>query len=258
MVGCSPTIGFGQSVPTPGDGLVKPTITPVTLIDKRRYPITAEVTQPEPQFSALMAAGTPTGDSYLLHFNTGDLGGPCINTGKARYLIDSTGTLTFEILAECANLKRGYDYSICKLSETLRCAEAPSWYFTGRTYSVTKEGLRVNGTALHAWKDPGAASQRLQAATARIKLSRVSLFFGPGVVHGRRIACRSFDPATHGTTLHVFETTCLVQSVCDGMPDLTGLADGDVLNLNSSVGRFIKQRSQGSDPSGWACWLETH
>jgi hypothetical protein len=257
-IGFSPAILLGQSLPTPGDGTFKPTITPVAPIDKRGYPITAEATQPEPQFSALMTAGKPTGDSYVIHFPSGDAGGPCINTGKARYLIDNSGTLKFEILADCGNLRRGYDYSICRLGETLRCSEAPSWYFTGRTYNINNDGLAVNGSVARAWKDPGEAPQLLQAMAARIKASKDRYVNGPGVMHGRRISCRSFDPSTRSTMLHVFETTCLVQSLCSGKPDLSGLTDGDVLNLDSSVGRYVKQRSKDANISGWVCWLETH
>jgi hypothetical protein len=59
------------------------------------------------------------------------------------------------------------------------------------------------------------------------------------------------------TTLHSFETTCLVKSVCSGMPSLDGIPDGDVINMNSA-GRFVKRQSNDSDVSKWIYWAETH
>jgi hypothetical protein len=250
--------GFAQSLPTPGDGTFKPRITQVAPIDKRGYPITAEVTQPEPQFSSLMIAGKPTGDTFIIKFPSGDFGGPCINSGKARYLIDSNGTLTFEILADCGNLRRGYDYSICRLGETLRCAEAPSWYFTGRTYTIKSDGLLVNGTALHAWRDPAEAPKLLEAMTARIKTNMDRFMNVEGNTHGKRISCRSFDPVKRITTLHVIATTCLLKSICSGMPSLDGMAGGDLIDMNSATGGFIKRQSNDIDVSKWICWVETH
>lgn len=250
-------IAYAESFPTPGDGTYKPRITQVAPIDKRGYPITAEVTEPEPQFSSLMMAGKPTGDTFFIKFPSGDFGGPCINSGKARYLIDSNGTLTFEVLADCGNLRRGYDYSICRLGESLHCAEAPSWYFTGRTYTIGNDGLLVNGTALHAWKDPAEAPQLLQAMTARIKTNK-ERFGMQGTPRTKRISCRSFDAVKRLTTLHVIETTCLVKSVCSGMPNLEGLGEGDLIDMNSTTGGFIKRQSNNPGVSNWICWVEIH
>jgi len=248
--------GFAQSLPTPGDGTFKPRITQVAPIDKRGYPITAEVTQPEPQFSSLMIAGKPTGDTFIIKFPSGDFGGPCINSGKARYLIDSNGTLTFEVLADCGNLRRGYDYSICRLGESLHCAEAPSWYFTGRTYTIRNDGLLVNGTALHAWKDPADAPQLLQAMTNRIKTNKERFTNIQVGSHPKRISCRSFDSVKRLTTLHVIETSCLVKSVCSGMPNLEGMAEGDLIDMNSTAGGFVKRQTNDPGVSKWICWVE--
>jgi len=250
------TQGFAQSLPTPGDGTYKPRITQVAPIDKRGYPITADVTQPEPQFSSLMIAGRPTGDTFTIKFPSGDFGGPCVNSGKARYLIDSNGTLTFEILADCGNLRRGYDYSICRLSESLHCAEAPSWYFTGRTYTTRNDGLLVNGTALYAWKDPADAPQLLQAMTTRIKTNKERA--SRDATHARRISCRSFDAVKRLTTLHVIETSCLVKSVCSGMPNLEGMGEGDLIDMNSPTGSFVKRQTNDPGVSNWICWVEIH
>jgi hypothetical protein len=63
-----------------------------------------------------MIAGNPTGDSYVIHFPTGDAGGPCIYSGTGRYLISSGGTLTFQILGDCGKLRRGYSYMISAIS----------------------------------------------------------------------------------------------------------------------------------------------
>lgn len=249
--------GFAQSLPTPGDGTFKPRVTQVAPIDKRGYPITAEVIGSEPQFSAQMVAGKPTGDSFIIKFPTGDFGGPCLNTGRARYLIDSAGTLTFEILADCGNLRRGYDYSICRLGENLRCAEAPSWYFNGRIYIIRNEGLQVSGTLIH-WKDPAEAPQLLQSMAERIKMNRERFLSTQSTVHGKRIACRSFDPLKRITMLHTFATTCLVKSVCSGMPNLEGTPEGDPIDMNSSIGNFVKRQSSNTDVSGWVCWLESY
>jgi hypothetical protein len=258
LIGFAATPGFAQSLPTPGDGTFKPRITQVASTDKRGYPITVEVMQPEPQFSALMVAGKPTGDTFVIKFPTGDFGGPCINTGRARYLIDSAGVLTFEILADCGNLRRGYGYSICRLGENLRCAEAPSWYFTGRTYIVKNEGLLVTGATLHRWTDPGEAPQLLKSTVERIKMNRERILSISGSVHGKRIACRNFDPVRKITSGHIFETTCLVKSVCSGMPNLDSTSEGDPIDMNSSIGSFIKRQSNNADVSSWICWLETY
>lgn len=206
-----------------------------------------------------MMAGKPTGDTFIIKFPSGDFGGPCINTGRARYLIDGSGVLTFEILADCGNLRRGYDYSICRLGDNLRCAEAPLWYFTGRTYTIKNEGLLVNGSALHHWKDPGEAPQLLQSMAARIKMNRDRVLSISGTtLHGRRIACRSFDPLKRMTMLHMFETTCLVKSVCSGMPNLDATSDGDLIDMNSSAGSFVKRQSNNADVSSWICWTDSY
>src|SRR5208282_5546887 len=98
---------------------------------------------PEPSFAGIVAAGKPVGDSYVIHFPppTGDVGGECVYNGNARYFIESTGVLTFQILADCGKLKRGYNYMVCRLNADLRCSEAPWWHFQGRRYAVTKEGV---------------------------------------------------------------------------------------------------------------------
>jgi hypothetical protein len=90
-----------QSKPRQGDGIFTPTISPVAAADKTGRPITIEVIQPEPSFSAVMVGGKPTVDDYTINFPTSSAGGACMYTGTGRYLIESTGTLTFQMLADC-------------------------------------------------------------------------------------------------------------------------------------------------------------
>jgi hypothetical protein len=42
------------------------------------------------------------------------------------------------------------------------------------------------------------------------------------------------------------------------MPSLEGVSDGDAIDMNSSVGRFVKRQSNDTDVSKWICWVETH
>ena len=140
------------SQPTRADGIFTPTITPVASIDKTGRPMTVEVRQSEPRLARSMIAGNPTGDSYVINFPTGDAGGACIYSGTGRYLINSNGTLTFQILADCGKLRRGYNYMVCNLDASLRCKEAPWWYFRDRTYVITNEGVAVNGSTVYPWR----------------------------------------------------------------------------------------------------------
>ena len=93
-----------QPKPKAGDGIFTPIIRPVTTIDKTGRPITVDVSAPEPAFASTSVAGTATGDSYVIHFPTGDVGGPCVYTGQARYVVESTGDLSFQIVAKCGQL----------------------------------------------------------------------------------------------------------------------------------------------------------
>jgi hypothetical protein len=203
-----------QSQPAQGDGIFTPRISPVAGIDKTGRPITIEATQPEPSFAALMVAGKPTGDSYVINFPTGSTGGACLYSGTGRYLIESTGTLTFQILADCGKLRRAYSYMICPLNEDLRCSEAAWWHFKDRTFAVTSLGVLVND-------------------------------------------CRNFHPSTKSYEIHELPTTCLVKSVCDGAPNVDSLRDGDVVDWNSAIGNYVKQKNKISDVSSWVCWIRT-
>jgi hypothetical protein len=78
---------FQNSQSARRDGIFTPTITPVASIDKAGRPMTVELRQLEPHFVQSMTAGNPTGDNYVIHFSTGDAGGPCIYSGTGRYLI---------------------------------------------------------------------------------------------------------------------------------------------------------------------------
>jgi hypothetical protein len=249
-----------QSSPTSRpDGIFTPTISPVTTIDKTGHPTTIQVNKSEPRLAQFMIAGNPTGDSYVIHFSQGDDGGPCIYSGTARYLIEGGGELTFQILADCGKLHRGYNYMVCMMDANLRCKEAPWWYFRDRTYVITKEGVAVNGSAPIPWQDATEALQLLQQMSQKIKAlnERVSQLTSTNTVHGRSISCREYHPETKSYHVWEFPTTCMIKSTCDGMPNLDSLRDGDQLDLNSSVGTFVKQQSKASDFSNWICWIRT-
>jgi hypothetical protein len=249
-----------QSSPTgPPDGIFTPTISSVTAIDKTGHPTTVEVSKSEPRLAQSMLAGNPTGDSYVTQFPQGDAGGPCIFTGTARYLINGGGTLTFQVLADCGKLRRGYSYMICNLDTSLRCKEPPWWYFRDRTYVITTEGVTVSGSALIPWPDATEAPQLLQNMSEKIKAlnERISQITAPNTVHGRSISCREFHPESRSYHIWEFPTTCLIKSACDGMPNLVSMHDGEPIDWNSSAGAFVKQQSKASDFSNWICWIRT-
>lgn len=234
---------FAQLRPTPGDGIIHPFVRQIVPNDDYVAFFTVYETQAEPQFAALMVPGTPIDERIHWRPPAGDVGGPCINTGKARYLINEYDVLLFEILADCGNLARGYGYVICHLNGERRCAEAPDWYFTGRVYQLTNEGLQVDRVALHAWQDPIETQRRLQAMAARITAyyDRASKRHAP---RGRSISCHILDPPSGNTAFM-------------DAPNLDGIRDGDEIDMNSSVGNWIKQKSKDPDASEWACWAET-
>ncbi len=221
--------------------------------------MTVESRQLEPRLTASIVAGNPTGDSYVIHFSQGDAGGPCIYSGNARYLIEGDGTLTFQILADCGKLRRGYNYMICRLDPSLRCTEAPWWNFRDRSYVITKQGVAVNNSAPVPWQDATAAPQLLQNMSEKIKAfnDRLSQLTSSNTVHGRAIFCREFHPESKSYHIWEFSTTCLIKSACDGMPNLDSLRDGDLVDLNSPAGTFVKQQSKASDFSNWLCWVRT-
>jgi hypothetical protein len=247
------------SQPSRPDGIFTPTISVVASIDKTGRPMTVESRQLEPRLTQSIVAGNPTGDSYVIHFPQGDAGGPCIYSGNARYLIEGNGTLTFQILADCGKLRRGYNYMICRLDPSLRCSEAPWWNFRDRTYVITKEGVAVNGSRAVPWQDANEAPELLQKMSEKIKAldERVRQLTSTNVVHGRAISCREYHPETKSYHVWEFPTTCLIKSACDGMPNLDSMRDGDAIDLNSSAGTFVKQQSKASDFSTWLCWVRT-
>jgi hypothetical protein len=259
FLGVPRTTAAQNPPPSRPDGIFTPTISIVTSIDKTGRPMTVESRQLEPRLTPSIVAGNPTGDSYVIHFSQGDAGGPCIYSGNARYLIEGDGTLTFQILAVCGKLRRGYNYMICRLDPSLRCTEAPWWNFRDRTYVITKQGVAVNNSAPVPWQDATAAPQLLQNMSEKIKAlnDRVSQLTSSNTVHGRAIFCREFHPESKSYHIWEFSTTCLIKSACDGMPNLDSLRDGDLVDLNSSAGAFVKQQSKASDFSNWLCWVRT-
>jgi hypothetical protein len=251
----------GAQDPRPAypDGIFTPTITPVASIDKTRRPMTVEVRQPEPRLAQSMIAENPTGDSYFIHFSTTEAGGPCSYSGTGRYLISTGGTLTFQILADCGKLRRGYSYMICNLDPNLRCNEAPWWYFRDRTYAVTSEGVAVNGSAVYPWSDVSEPPQELKKIADGIQAmhDRFNNPADPHVMHGRFISCRDFHPETKSYAIHEFSITCLIKSLCNAMPNVDPLRDGDPIDWNSPAGTYVKQQSKTSDFSNWVCWMRT-
>jgi hypothetical protein len=246
-----------DSQPARPDGIFTPTTTPVASIDKTGRPMTVDVRQPEPRLARSMIAGAPTGDSYVIHFPSGDAGGVCIYSGMARYFINSNGTLTFQILADCGKLRRGYNYMVCTLDASLRCKEAPWWYFRDRTYVITNEGVAVNGSAVYPWQDASEAPQRLQKTADNIKVmnDRFRELTDAHVVHARFISCRDFHPESKSYAIHEFATTCLIKSLCNAMPNVDSLRDGDPIDWSSPAGSYVKQQSKTSDVSNWVCWM---
>ena len=247
------------SQPASGDGIFTPTITPAAFIDKTGRPMTVELRQPEPRLASSMIAGDPTGDSYIIKFPTGDAGGACIHSGRGRYLINDNGTLTFQVLADCGKLRRGYNYMVCKLNASLRCIEAPWWDFRDRTYVITNEGVAVNGSVAYPWHDASQAPQQLQKMAEKIKETndRFKELTGAHVLHTRLISCRDFHPETKSYAIHEFATTCAIKSLCNGMPNVDSLLDGDPIDWNSPAGSYVKQESKNSDVSNWVCWMRT-
>jgi hypothetical protein len=256
FIGFPSATASAQSRPAPGDGIFTPIISPVA-IDKTGRPFTVEAAQPEPSFAGVMVAGKPTGDSYVINFPTGNAGGPCVYTGTARYFIESTGTLTFQMLATCGNLRRGYSYMICRLDDSLRCSEAPWWNFRDRTFAVTDRGVVINGATAYPWKDATQAPQQLQTMASKIKSMRDRFRGDPQTVHSRLISCRTFHPSTRSYDIHEFSTTCLIKSLCNGMPNVDSLRDGDPIDWNSSVGTYLKQGNKLPDIPDSVCWLRT-
>ena len=259
LIGVPMAMASHDSQPTRADGIFTPTITPAASIDKTGRPMTVEVRQPEPRLASSMTAGNPTGDSYVIKFPSGDAGGGCIHSGRGRYLIDDNGTLTFQVLADCGKLRRGYNYMVCKLDVSLRCIEAPWWYFRDRTYVITNEGVAVNGSMVYPWQDASQAPQQLQRMSEKIKETndRFKELTGAHVLHTRLISCRDFHPETKSYAIHEFTTTCLIKSLCNGMPNVDSLRDGDPIDWNSPAGSYVKQQSKISDVSNWVCWMRT-
>ncbi len=235
-----------------GDGMFTPITSPVAPIDKTDRPMTVDVRVTEPSFAGTIAAGKPTGDSYVIHFPTSDAGGDCIYNGNARYMIESTGALNLEIIANCGNLMRGYSYHICMLNQDLRCGEAPWWNFRGETFSITEDGVAVNHGAVIPWKDPADAPRKLQKMAASMKRLH-DLANGPNTM--RMISCREFRPESKSFMLHELPLGCMIQSACSGMPNTDSLRDGDVIDWNSPAGDFARQQLKVADVSNWVCWM---
>jgi hypothetical protein len=251
--------GAVRSLPNPGDGIFTPRLSTVAAIDKTDRPFTVDVMQPEPRFAELMVAGKPTGSSYIIKFPTGDVGGDCTYDGKGRYFIESTGTLTFQIITECGKLKRGYNFMVCMLNEELRCREVPWWYFRERTYAITNQGLVVNGSTVYPWKEGDQAQAKLEKVSSKLKAMKARFMNpnDPHVVHSRFITCRFYHPETKSYELHELTTACVIKSICNAVPSVDALRDGDPIDWNSPVGGYVIAKNKIADVSKWACWARS-
>ena len=246
---------FAPPVPTPGDGVLHAFVEPILPGDENVAFVTVEETNAEPQFAPLMVRGNPIDERFNGYLPTSDDGRPCINTGKARYIINKHDVLLFEIRADCGSTMRGYGYVICRINGERRCSEAPDWYFAGRSYELANEGIQVNGAATHSWNDPIETPNRLQAMAARINQNNDH----PSprhASHDRSLLCRTLDPPNLTNSFPCSGREDLDR--CKGFPSLDDIRDGDVIDMNSPVGRWVTQYSKDSDSPHWACWVETH
>jgi hypothetical protein len=147
---------------------------------------------------------------------------------------------------------------VCKLDEELRCHEAPWWYFRGRTYSITSQGVLVNGSTVYRWKDAAEAPRKIQALAASIKQmnDRFASLKDPHVLHTRFVSCRNL-PESKSYSIHEIATECAVKSLCNGIPNVDSLRDGDPIDWDTPIGKFISQQNKISDVSNWVCWMRT-
>ncbi len=253
------SLGVAAPAALNGDGIFTPRISAVAAIDKTGRPMTVEVPQPEPSFAQVVAAGKRAGDSYVIHFPppTLDVGGDCFYSGNARYLIETTGVLTFQLIADCGKLQRGYNYMICMLNEDLRCDEAPWWHFRGRKYAITEEGVAVDNHAPYPWKDAAEVPQKLQNMAATIKSRHDRAANSPNLLHSRWIRCRAFNAEARTYQSQEFAVTCLIKSACNEIPNVDSLRDGDLIDWNTPAGSYIKKHLKDSDLSDWSCWMRT-
>jgi hypothetical protein len=49
----------------------------------------------------------------------------------------------------------------------------------------------------------------------------------------------------------------LIKSVCNAIPNVDLLRDGDPIDWNSPAGSYVKQQSKTSDLSNWICSMQT-
>jgi hypothetical protein len=42
------------------------------------------------------------------------------------------------------------------------------------------------------------------------------------------------------------------------MPNLEGMGEGDLIDLNSPTGSFVKRQTNDPGVSNWICWVESH
>ena len=250
-----------HSLPNPGDEIFTPKTSPMAAIDKTGRPFTALAAMQEPAFAGIVAPNKPTGDSYVIKFPNVERGGACVFDGNARYFVDHGGVLTYQISAQCKDLKRGYNFMVCMLDDQLHCAEAPWWNFRGRTYAVTAQGIVVNQATTYPWDDAAHAPEKLQKISA--DLLRFKDTYNnpnaPNVLHRRVISCRNYQPEQKKYGIAEIITGCLISSLCnaDKTPDLSAIHDGDAIDWNSPLGSYIKQQQKITDVSNSVCWLRT-
>lgn len=248
-----------HSLPNPGDGIFVPRTTPIG-VDKsdRLYTSTGPIE--ESAFTGIVAANKSTGDSYIIKFPTVQRGGSCVFDGNSRYLLETDGSLTFQITAQCGDLRRGYDFRVCRLNEKLRCAEPPWWNFRGESYLVSPQGVTVNKT-LYPWDDAAHASEKLQKISINMQHMKniMASSNSANVLHRRFISCRNYEPQLRKYSIVEIMTGCLISSLCSGdqTPDLSGIQDGEAIGWDSPAGAYVKRKENIADTSTWVCWVRT-
>ena len=111
----------------------------------------------------------------------------------------------------------------------------------------------MNGS-LVPWSDPALSAKALQDSlqiTRRLKSQFAS------ASHSRRIVCREYFAEQKRYNIAEIPTTCAISSLCNGIPSVDAIRDGEIIDLNSSIGNYIKQTEKISDASNWECSIVT-
>ena len=112
---------------------------------------------------------------------------------------------------------------------------------------------------MHQWKDAADAPQQLQAMVAKIKSinDRFASLTSAHRVHSRVISCRTYHPDARSYDIHEIATTCAVTGLCNGIPNVESVRDGDPIDWNSPIGAYARRETKLSDVSNSICWIRT-